>query len=125
MSIAGTEALAGLQLLVAIAKAGGEPTDEDREVIEEALEQAELPAGITTGALLRSSYDVDEQIAQVASRSAREIAFGACLAIANVRRACRPRQQAILDRIAKAWAVPAIAAGRPARSGWDRTAVPT
>ncbi len=103
MSIAGTEALAGLQLLVAIAEADGELTARERAFIGVALEDANLPPGITAGALIASSYDVDSQIAQVASQDARDVALVACRAIAHVHSACAPRERAILDRIETAW----------------------
>jgi tellurite resistance protein len=107
MSIAGKEALAGLQLLVAVAKADGELTPDDRGVIVEALAGAELPDGITAGALIGSSSDVDSLIAQIQAQDARDVAFAACLTMANANGACRPKQQAILEKIEAAWAVSA------------------
>ena len=107
MSIAGKEALAGLQLLVAVAKADGGLTPDERSVIAEALEDAKLPDGITAGALIESSYDVDSLIAQIQAQDARDVAFAACLTMANANRVCLPKQQALLDKIETAWAVPA------------------
>jgi len=107
MSIAGKEALAGLQLLVAVAKAGGNLTADERGVIAEALEGADLPDGITAGALIDSSSDVDSLIAQIHAQGARDVAFAACLTMANANRVCVPKQQAILDKIETAWAAPA------------------
>ena len=103
---AGREALAGLQLLVAVAKADGPLTDDDRAVIAEALERSELPRGITPGTLIASSHDVDALIAQVVSREARDVAFAACLTMAHANRVCLPGQQAILTEMERAWAVP-------------------
>jgi hypothetical protein len=107
MSIAGKEALAGLQLLVAVAKADGELTADERGVIAEALEGADLPDGITSRALIESSSDVDSLIAQIHAPGARDVAFAACLTMANSNRVCVPKQQAILDKIETAWAAPA------------------
>ena len=107
MYIAGTEALAGLQLLVAVAKADSPLTTDERGIIAEALEHAHLPDGITARALIESSSDIDALIAQIASQDARDVAFGACVTMANANRVCLPRQKAILDRIEHAWAVPA------------------
>jgi hypothetical protein len=106
MSITGKEALAGLQLLVAVAKADGDMTPEEHAVIVDALDDAEMPDGITTGALIKSSYDVDSLIAQIASQDARDVAFGACITMAHANRVCLPKEQAILDKIEVAWAVP-------------------
>ena len=111
MYTAGTEALAGLQLLVAVAKADSELTNDERGVIAHALEDAKLPDGITARALIESSSDVDSLIEQISSRHARDVAFGACRTMANAQPVCLPRQQAILDRIEKAWAVPADRSG--------------
>jgi hypothetical protein len=121
MSHSGIEALAGLQLLVAVAKAGGGPTPRGRAVIAEALEDAHLPDGITAVALIRSSYDVDVQIAQVASQRARDVAFHACSALAHAGPVCPPKQQAILDRIERAWAAPSGAAAATAAERLART----
>jgi len=104
MSIAGKEALAGLQLLVAVAKADGELTLDERAVIEEALDDARLPDGITAGALIGSSSDVDSLIAQIQAQDARDVASAACVTMANANGACVPKQQAILDKIETAWA---------------------
>jgi uncharacterized protein (DUF697 family) len=106
MYLPGTEALAGLQLIVAVAKADGPLTEDERTFIAESLEDAELPDGITTGALIGSSYDVDALIAQVVSQEARDVAFAACLTMAHANRVCLPKQQTILDKIESAWAVP-------------------
>jgi len=105
MSIRGTEALAGLQLLVAVATADSALTTDERSVIVDALEDANLPRGITTERLLESTCDVDALIAQIQSQSARDVARDACLTMANATRVCPPNQQAILDKIEKGWAV--------------------
>jgi hypothetical protein len=105
MSIHGTEALAGLQLLVAVARADSAITTNERSVIVGALEDANLPRGITTERLLESTGDVDALIAQIQSQSARDVARDACLTMANATRVCPPNQQAILDKIEKGWAV--------------------
>jgi hypothetical protein len=105
MSVHGTEALAGLQLLVAVARADSALTTDERSVIGEALEHANLPRGITTERLLDSTGDVDALIAQIHSQSARDVARDACLTMANATRVCPPKQQAILDKIEKGWAV--------------------
>jgi tellurite resistance protein len=107
MSIAGRESLAGLQLLVAVAKADGELTLDERGVIAEALADARLPDGITAGALIGSSSDVDSLIAQIQAQDARDVAFAACVTMADADGVRVPKQQAILDKIETAWAAPA------------------
>ena len=104
MSIHGTEALAGLQLLVAVARADSALTTDERSVIGDALADAHLPGGITSQRLIDSSSDVDSLIAQIHSESARDVARDACLTMANASSVCPPGQQAILDKIEKGWA---------------------
>jgi hypothetical protein len=107
MSIEGNEALAGLQLLVAVAKADSDLTTDERSVIAEALDDAHLPDGITPRALIESSSDVDSLIAQIHAQDARDVAFAACLTMADSSGVRLPKRQAILDKIETAWAVPA------------------
>ncbi len=105
MSITGLESLAGLQLLVAVAKADGDLTPGERGAIAGALAEAHLPPGVTSGELIHSSGNVDSLIEQISSPEARDTAFGACLTMAYAHGRCAPKQREILDRIDTAWGV--------------------
>jgi len=106
MAIHENEALAGLKLLVAIAKADGSLTPEERTVLEDSLSGAKLAGGTTSQALLDGSWDVESVAKEVTSQEGRDAAFSACFAMAYADRTCLPSEQVVLDRIGKAWAVP-------------------
>jgi uncharacterized protein (DUF697 family) len=106
MAIHEKEALAGLKLLVAVAKADGSLTTEERTVLEESLAGAKLEGGITAQNLLDGNYDVETVAKDVTSQEGRDAAFSACFAVAYANRTCLPQEQVVLDRIGKAWAVP-------------------
>jgi len=106
MAIHEKEALAGLKLLVAVAKADGSLTTGERTVLEESLAGAKLEGGITAQNLLDGNYDVETVARDVTSQEGRDAAFSACFAAAYADRTCTPPEQAVLDRIGKAWAVP-------------------
>lgn len=100
------EALAGLKLLVAVAKADGQLSSAERAALEDALRPAKLPSGVTVEALLDGTYDVDALVRDVTSQTARDAAFGACLTMAHAHRVPSAHAQAVLARIESAWAVP-------------------
>ena len=104
MSISNAESLASLKLLVAVAKADGDLGPDERVILGEAIGQANL-AGTTPDALLGGTYDVETLIAEIRSDAARDAAFSACFAMAYADRACHPAEQAILDRLERAWTV--------------------
>jgi uncharacterized protein (DUF697 family) len=106
MPIPEKEALAGLKLLVVIAKADGSLTSEERTVLAEAVEGAKLGGDVTPQSLLDGNYNVDVLTGDVNSQEGRDVAFSACFAMAYASRECLPEEQTILDRVAKAWAVP-------------------
>ena len=106
MPIPEKEALAGLKLLVVIAKSDGALSPEERTVLADALEGAKLPESVTSQGLLDGTYDADALAGDVTSQEGRDVAFSACFTMAYAGRECLPQEQAILDRIGKAWAVP-------------------
>lgn len=106
MSIKEKETVAGLRLLAAVAKADGAPSIEGRSILQESLEAATLPAGVTAESLLGGSHDVEALAKEVTSQEGRDAAFSACVTMAYADRECVPAEQAVLDTIAKEWAVP-------------------
>ncbi len=106
MPVTEKEALAGLKLLVAVAKADGALSYEEKSILEEALKGAKFAGGATSQSLIEGDYDVDALVREVASQEARDATFGACIAMAYANRECLPQEQAILDKIEKAWSVP-------------------
>jgi len=111
MPINEQETVASLKLLVAMAKADGELAPEESETFAQSLGGAGLPAGLTAGALLAGSYDVDQLVGEIRSTEAREAAFSACFSMAYADRKVHPAEQALLEKLEKAWTVP------PAKKG--------
>src|SRR5262245_40889283 len=111
MSVTEKEAVASLELLVAIAKADGSLAPEERAVLEDTLKGAKLPGGLTVDALLGGTYDVDALASQITSQEARDAAFSSAFAMAYADRTCLPEEQAILAKLERAWTVPKEKAG--------------
>lgn len=106
MSIPEKETLAGLKLLVALAKADGSLTTQERDAFAESLDGAKLAGDATAQGLLDGDHDVGALVKEVVSQEGRDAAFGACLAMAYSDRECLPQEQVILDRLEKEWAIP-------------------
>ncbi|WP_394822620.1 YcjF family protein [Pendulispora albinea] len=94
-----TEGLAGLRILVAIAKADGKLMDEERNALEEALGEVQLPEGITLDTLLDEPVDVEAQIERIVSPEARRETYQAAVNISMVDGDCDPSEKQILDRL--------------------------
>lgn len=96
MELTDREGLAGLRLLVAVAKADGVIRDEEKEAIAAALEgQAEL----TLDAVLEAKFDLDEEIAAFGTIESREQAYRSAHALANADGECSPEEQQLLEKI--------------------------
>ncbi len=105
MSVTEKETLAGLKVLVCVAKADGVLAPEERAVLEDALKGAKLAGGVTTQSLLDGTYDFDALLAEIASQEARDATFSAAFAMAYADRRCDAAEQALLDKIEKAFVV--------------------
>jgi uncharacterized protein (DUF697 family) len=105
MSMNETETLASLKVLVCMAKADGTLAPEERAVLEDAI-QAAPPAGVTVDALLNGAYDVDAELARITSQEGRDATFSSAFAMAYADRHVDPAEQALLDKIEKAFVVP-------------------
>ncbi|WP_394847696.1 TerB family tellurite resistance protein [Pendulispora brunnea] len=98
-----TEGLAGLRILVAVAKADGRLLAEERTALEEALEGVSLPDGVTLETLLEEETDVEAQIQRIVSPEARRQTYDAAVAIALVDGERVSQENAILDRMKAAF----------------------
>lgn len=106
MPISNQEALAGVKLLAAIAKADGTLAPEERAVLVEALDAIPSTAGTAVDAIVDAPHDVDALIAQITTQDARDATFSSCFAMAYADRQYHPAEQAILEKLEKAWTVP-------------------
>lgn len=106
MSISEKETLASVKLLVCLARADGNLAPEERAVLADALVAIPLTAGTTVEAMLDGRYDADALVKEITSQAARDAAFSSCFAMAYADRVYHPAEQALLEKIEKAWAVP-------------------
>jgi len=94
-----TEGLAGLRILVAVAKADGKLLTEELNALEEALDGVPLPDGVTLDTLLREETDVEAQIQRIVSPEGRWETYQAAKGISMVDGEVAPSEKAILDRM--------------------------
>jgi uncharacterized protein (DUF697 family)/uncharacterized tellurite resistance protein B-like protein len=106
MPIHQDEALACLKLVVCVAKADGRLAPEEEQVLRESIESMNLPAGTTAKTLLAGNYEVDALVKEIKSQDARDAAYSACYAMAYADAEYHPSEQAILEKMEKAWEVP-------------------
>ena len=106
MSMNEIESVASLKILVCIAKADHAITTEERSVLDDALKAAKLPGNLTTQSLLEGNYDFDTLLREITSQEGKDAAFSSAFAMAYADRNCDPAEQALLEKIEKAFAVP-------------------
>jgi uncharacterized protein (DUF697 family)/uncharacterized membrane protein YebE (DUF533 family) len=106
MPITTDEAVAGMRILVAIAKADGKIDPGERASLAEALEEAPLPVGTTVEALLEGDPRFDDAVTEVKSRAGRDDVFKAAYAMANADGSFAPEEQALLEKLRAAWQIP-------------------
>jgi len=106
MALTETEAVAGLRVLVAIAQADGTIHETEKASLTAALEGVKLPAGMTVDSLLAEKPDLDKQLAAVSGADSRGEIFKSAYGMAHADGQCTSDEQALLDRIQKAWEIP-------------------
>ena len=106
MSMNEIESVASLKVLVCIAKADRAITTEERAVLDEAVRNAKLPVNLSSQTLLDGNYDFDALLKEITSQEAKDATFSSAFAMAYADRSCDPAEQALLDKIEKAFVVP-------------------
>lgn len=106
MAITDTEALAGLRILVAIARADGTIHDDERAALSAALDGVKLPDGTTVDSLLAEKVNVEKERTAVKSPDARREIFQSAYGMAHADGKCTPDEQAILDDLKRVWEIP-------------------
>jgi uncharacterized protein (DUF697 family)/tellurite resistance protein len=106
MAITETEAVAGLRILVAIAKADGTIEDEERAALSAALEGVKLPAATTVDSLLAEKVNLDQELGAVRGHEARGDIYKSAYGMAHADGTCSSEEQQLLDRIKKTWEIP-------------------
>jgi tellurite resistance protein len=104
MTIAADEALACLNVLIAVAKADGKVKADERKSLAAAISGFELPPDTSVEALLAADIDVAAELAKVASSEAKEQVYRSAHFLANADGSSAPEEQALLARIEAATA---------------------
>lgn len=100
------EALASLQLLVAVAKANGVIADEERDAIKDALADSKLPGEYTVDSLLAEDLQLDTILSVLQSEEAKHQSFSAAYLLAHADGDCDPDEKAVLDKLQTHWNIP-------------------
>lgn len=101
------EVLAGIRVLVCVARADGQLNDAERVALEGVL--GSLPPGtVTLTELLASDIDVDHELALLGSAAARHAVYEAACVVAHADGAASPQELALLERIEPPGAEPTL-----------------
>jgi uncharacterized protein (DUF697 family)/tellurite resistance protein len=99
MPISREESIAGLRLLVCMAKADGVLHDKERAILEATFEDLELPPGLDLQWLLDEPIALENVIGQIASPEAKDASYAAVYALACTDGDCSVEERALLERI--------------------------
>jgi uncharacterized protein (DUF697 family) len=105
MSVISTEALAGIRLLICMAKADGVLKPEERFIIEDSLAGIKLPDGLSAEALLAENNDPALLAGLVRSAEARDYTYASAYAIACCDREMAEPEEKILAVLRETWGI--------------------
>jgi len=100
------EALAGLRVLVAVAKADGSVSPEERRSLEDALKGVALPKGVSLDGLLAETVDLDAEIRRITDPAARDSIYNAAYTLAHSESGASDAERAVLDRVRDGFRIP-------------------
>lgn len=93
------EILAGLRLLVAVAKADGKLHPEERKALADALDGVELPDAPSIDALLDEEADIDALVDALTSQAARNEAYKSAYSMAHADGKCSDEERELLETL--------------------------
>lgn len=99
MPVAEDEALACLNVLIAMAKADGSVTADEKKSLAAALGGFELPSETSVERLLCSPIDVDAELAKITSDDAKVQLYRSAHFLANADGVSAPEERALLTKI--------------------------
>ena len=99
------EVLAGIRVLVAVAKVDGRLHDNEETAIKNALAGADLGAEVTSEALLLEAVDLDRELEKITSRDVRRFTYEAACAMVYVDGEADESERAVLEKIRGVWGV--------------------
>lgn len=100
-----SEVLAGLRVLIAVARVDGAIHEEEKRAMEATFADVSLPPEVTLESLLQEDVDLEAQIAAIASADVRNETYRAAVALTNADGECSSEEQAVLDRLRQAWEI--------------------
>lgn len=101
MAISETEAVAGLRILVAMAKADGKIHADERKSLAGAIGNLQVE-GVTVESVLDADILVEAELVKLESDEAREQIYRSAFFLAHADGACSPEEQALLEKVAEA-----------------------
>ena len=105
MTLPPQEALAGIKVLIFMARADGIFRAEEEQILLETYETLGLPPEVSLLDLVREDIDLEAELAHITTPAAREQVYAAALALACADRNRSPEEREVLARIKNAFAV--------------------
>jgi len=105
MTLPPQEALAGIKILIFMARADGIFRAEEEQILLETYETLGLPPEVSLLDLVRKDIDLEAELAHITTPAAREQVYAAALALACADRNRSPEEREVLARIKNAFAV--------------------
>ena len=105
MTMLTEEALAGIRLLVCMAKADGVLTPDERYALEDALAGFDLPDDITIDTLLKEKQDPLQLAQCIKTPEGRDYAYASVFALAYCDRNLSSQEERILVALREAWGI--------------------
>ncbi len=103
MSLTPQEAIAGIKVLIFMARADGIFRAEEEQILLETCETLGLPPEVSLLDLVREDIDLEAELAQITTPAAREQVYAAALALACADRNRSPEEREVLVRIRNAF----------------------
>lgn len=99
------EALAGIRLMVCMAKADGKLKSDERFALEEALAGLALPGGLTVDQLLAEKNDPKSLAEIIENAQSRDSTYASVFALAYCDRELAPEEESLLALLRNAWGI--------------------
>ena len=103
------EAIAGLKLLVCLAKADGNLAPEEKKILTKALQKLQnlqiLPEKITIDSILAEDIEIDEILPQLVTPKSQTVLYKTAYALAEIN-GITPNERTILDKIEATFELP-------------------
>ncbi|WAS06683.1 hypothetical protein LQF76_07340 [Gloeomargaritales cyanobacterium VI4D9] len=103
MTLTPQEALAGIKVLIFMARADGIFRAEEEQILLETCETLGLPPEVSLLDLVREDIDLEAELAHITTPAAREQVYAAALALACADRNRSPEEREVLARIKNAF----------------------